>query len=102
MNQSQICPISESLPLLVIISMRQEGAINHSIDIDAVKADGHVENLVLLRGPKDLLVLYNSILTAHSVIKYVRLTRIRRVLRRHSVHDNVNIICILFEVCENI
>jgi len=48
-NQSQIGPVTQRLPLSVIISMRLKGTINHSIDIDAVETDCHIENLILLR-----------------------------------------------------
>ena len=75
-NQSQIGPVTQRLPLSVIISMRLKGTINHSIDIDAVETDCHIENLVLLRRPEDLLVFYDSILASHSVIEDVRLTRV--------------------------
>jgi hypothetical protein len=75
-NQSQIGPVTQRLPLSVIISMRLKGTINHSIDIDAVETDCHIENLVLLRRPEELLVFYDSILASHSVIEDVRLTRV--------------------------
>jgi len=96
MNQSQISSIAKRFPLSVIISMRHKRPVNHGIDIDAIKADGHIEDLVLLRGPKNLLIFYDSIFTAHSVVENVCLTRVCRVFGCDSVHNDVNIVGILF------
>ena len=69
--QCKVSVIADDLPLFVIVSVRHKRSVNHGIEKDSVEVDCNVEDFVVLGGPKNHWILYDSIFTPHSIVNDV-------------------------------
>ena len=102
MYKGQVGSIPDGIPLLVVISVRIEGPVDVCIHVYSIKADGQVEDFVVLLRPENLLELYHSILTSHLIVEDVGLTGVRGVLRRDSINNDVYVVRVLLQVNEDV